>query len=85
LDATILTIFLVVYVGMILGKVPGLALAGTLAGNLFIVGSIANIIVVEQASRLGVSITWRDHLRVGLPVTAATLAIAAGWLFLRFV
>jgi Na+/H+ antiporter NhaD/arsenite permease-like protein len=62
---------------------PVLALASTLAGNLFLVGSIANLIVVDQAARLGVRISWRDHARVGVPVTAATLAIAAAWLWLR--
>jgi Na+/H+ antiporter NhaD/arsenite permease-like protein len=60
---------------------PVLGLASTLAGNLFIVGSIANIIVVDQAARLGVKISWRDHARVGVPVTLATLAIAAVWLW----
>ncbi|MCG3199058.1 MAG: putative transporter [bacterium] len=62
---------------------PILALSSTLAGNLFIVGSIANIIVVDQAARMGVRIGWREHARVGAPVTALTLAIAAGWLWLR--
>ena len=62
---------------------PVLALASTLAGNLLIVGSIANMIVVEQASGLGVRISWRDHARVGVPVTAVTLVIAALWLWLR--
>jgi Na+/H+ antiporter NhaD/arsenite permease-like protein len=62
---------------------PILALASTLAGNLFIVGSIANIIVIDQAERLGISISWRDHARVGIPVTLLTLAIAAGWLWIR--
>lgn len=61
---------------------PILALASTLAGNLFIVGSIANIIVVEQAAIMGVRVTWRDHARVGIPITVATLAVAAGWLWL---
>jgi Na+/H+ antiporter NhaD/arsenite permease-like protein len=60
-----------------------LALASTLAGNFFIVGSIANIIVVEQAARLGVPITWRQHARVGVPVTLVSLVLAAGWLMLR--
>ena len=59
-----------------------LALATTLAGNLLVVGSIANIIVVEQAERLQVPISWREHARVGLPVTALTLAIAGAWLWL---
>lgn len=60
---------------------PVLALSSTLAGNLLIVGSIANIIVVDQAARLGLRITWRDHARVGVPVTLATLAVAAVWLW----
>jgi len=61
---------------------PILALSSTLAGNLLIVGSIANIIVVDQAARSGVRIDWRTHARIGIPVTLATLAIAAGWLWL---
>lgn len=61
---------------------PILALASTLAGNLFIVGSIANIIVIDQAGQLGVKIGWRDHARVGMPVTVLTLALTAGWLWL---
>jgi Na+/H+ antiporter NhaD/arsenite permease-like protein len=61
---------------------PVLALSSTLAGNLLIVGSIANIIVVDESGRLGFRITWRDHARVGIPVTLVTLAIAAGWLWL---
>jgi Na+/H+ antiporter NhaD/arsenite permease-like protein len=62
---------------------PVLALASTLAGNLFIVGSIANIIVVDQAARMDVRIGWREHARTGVPVTIATLAIAAAWLAFR--
>jgi Na+/H+ antiporter NhaD/arsenite permease-like protein len=62
---------------------PVLALSSTLAGNLLIVGSIANIIVVGAAQRRNIHIGWREHARVGVPVTAATLAIAAGWLWLR--
>jgi Na+/H+ antiporter NhaD/arsenite permease-like protein len=62
---------------------PILALSSTLAGNLLIVGSIANIIVVDQAAALGVRIGWRGHARVGVPVTLATLALAAAWLAWR--
>ena len=64
------------------GDGPLLALSSTLAGNLFIVGSIANLIVIDQAAQLGIRIGWRDHLRVGAPVTFATLLLAAGWLWL---
>jgi Na+/H+ antiporter NhaD/arsenite permease-like protein len=62
---------------------PTLALASSLAGNMIIVGSIANIIVVEQAARQGIVIDWRAHARVGIPVTLSTLAVAAAWLWLR--
>jgi Na+/H+ antiporter NhaD/arsenite permease-like protein len=62
---------------------PILALASTLAGNLLIVGSIANIIVVDAAAKHGVRIDWRTHARIGIPVTIATLAIAAGGLVLQ--
>ena len=66
---------------------PILALATTLAGNLLLVGSIANLIVVQQAERLGVAPangSWsRVHLRTGVPITLGTLAIAAAWLWLR--
>jgi Na+/H+ antiporter NhaD/arsenite permease-like protein len=62
---------------------PMLALVSTLAGNLFIVGSIANIIVVDAARRRGIAIDWRSHARTGVPVTLATLAITAAWFALR--
>lgn len=66
---------------------PILALATTLAGNLLLVGSIANLIVVEQAQRLGIAPVGRswanEHWRTGVPITLATLALAAGWLWLR--
>ena len=52
-----------------------LALSSTFAGNLVLVGSIANLIVAEQAARLGVRIAFRDHLRVGLPITLLSVAL----------
>jgi len=62
---------------------PTLALVSTLSGNLLVIGSIANIIVVDAAARRGVPISWRSHARVGVPVTLVTLAITAGYLALR--
>lgn len=59
-----------------------LALSSTLAGNLLIVGSIANLIVVDQARQLGVAIDWRTHARIGIPVTLATMLMAGVWLWL---
>ena len=57
-----------------------LALVSTLAGNLLIVGSIANIIVVDAARKCGITVDWKTHARVGVPVTLLTLGITAGWL-----
>jgi Na+/H+ antiporter NhaD/arsenite permease-like protein len=57
-----------------------LALSSTMAGNLLLVGSIANIIVAEQARLLGVEFNWLTHLRAGVPVAMTTLALACLWL-----
>ena len=56
-----------------------LALVSTLAGNLLLVGSIANLIVVDLAQRSGITIDWRMHARVGVPVTLLTLALVWAW------
>lgn len=59
-----------------------LAMASTLAGNLTITGSVANIIVVERAQKEAV-ITFFDYFRIGLPVTLLTLLF--GWLWLSWI
>lgn len=56
-----------------------LALANSFGGSLIIVGSVSNIIVVEQARELGISISFRDFARLGVPVTLAALAGLIGW------
>jgi Na+/H+ antiporter NhaD/arsenite permease-like protein len=56
---------------------PILALASTLAGNLLLISSIANVIVVESAARDGVCIRWGEHARLGLPIGLLSLAAAA--------
>jgi Na+/H+ antiporter NhaD/arsenite permease-like protein len=58
-----------------------LALISTFAGNLLLVGSIANLIVVDMARRQGIEIDWRQHLRIGLPVTLGSLGVLAAFLF----
>ncbi|MHB1023587.1 MAG: ArsB/NhaD family transporter [Acidobacteriaceae bacterium] len=58
-----------------------LAMASTLAGNLTITGSVANIIVVESA-RKEMPISFWQYLRVGVPITLVTLAI--GWMWLSW-
>ncbi|MEO6873321.1 MAG: SLC13 family permease [Opitutaceae bacterium] len=57
-----------------------LALANSFGGSLIILGSVANIIVVQQARELGITISFRDFARLGVPVTLAALAGLLGWL-----
>jgi Na+/H+ antiporter NhaD/arsenite permease-like protein len=59
-----------------------LALANSFGGSLFIVGSVSNIIVVQQAHEMGVSISFRDFARLGIPVTLAALAGLIAWVML---
>ena len=57
-----------------------LAMASTLAGNFTILGSVANLIVAEGASRRGVEIGFWAYCRAGIPITLATIAIGLWWL-----
>ena len=57
-----------------------LAMASTLAGNLTILGSVANLIVVEEARAGGIEIGFLEYCKVGVPVTLLTLL--AGWAIL---
>jgi Na+/H+ antiporter NhaD/arsenite permease-like protein len=57
-----------------------LAGASTYAGNLTLLGSIANLIVVENARRRGVAIGFGEHLRVGIPITLLTIVVAVALL-----
>jgi Na+/H+ antiporter NhaD/arsenite permease-like protein len=57
-----------------------LALSSTFAGNLLVIGSIANIIVMDAAARRNIHISWKRHALVGVPVTLLTLGISAVYL-----
>jgi len=59
-----------------------LALFTTLAGNLLLTGSMANIIVAERAAEAGVGVSFLDFARAGIPMTLASMAGAAAWLML---
>ncbi len=56
-----------------------LAMSSTLAGNFTVLGSVANLIVVQRA-RSEVHITFWDYFRAGAPLTVASLAFGALWL-----
>lgn len=57
-----------------------LAMASTFAGNLTLIGSVANLIVAEQARRQGVELGFWAYARVGVPVTLLTMLLGVGWL-----
>jgi Na+/H+ antiporter NhaD/arsenite permease-like protein len=63
------------------GALYGLALLSTLAGNLLIVGSLANIIVAERAASVGAKLGFADHAKAGIPIALISMAFAAGWLW----
>ena len=62
------------------GALYGLALLSTLAGNMLIVGSLANIIVAERAAAAGLTLSFRDFARAGIPMTIGSMSIASMWL-----
>jgi Na+/H+ antiporter NhaD/arsenite permease-like protein len=59
-----------------------LAVSSTFAGNLFLLGSIANLIVVEQAENFDIKITFLQHAAVGIPVTFISLLILFCWILI---
>jgi len=59
-----------------------LALANSFGGSLIILGSVSNIIVVQQAREMGIKISFRDFARLGVPVTLAALAGLLAWIAL---
>jgi Na+/H+ antiporter NhaD/arsenite permease-like protein len=56
------------------------AMSSTLAGNFTILGSIANLIVVQKAASSGIHISFWDYFRVGAPLTVITLVIGTVWM-----
>lgn len=59
-----------------------LALANCFGGSLLIIGSVANIIVAQQARELGIDVSFREFARLGVPVTLAALCGLIGWIML---
>src|SRR5437660_5391628 len=56
------------------------AMASTLAGNLTVLGSVANLIVVQLARADGVTIGFWEYFRVGSPLTLLTILVGLWWL-----
>lgn len=57
-----------------------LAMSSTFAGNLTVLGSVANLIVVENGRRGGVAVSFWDYSKVGIPLTILTLGLGIAWL-----
>lgn len=57
-----------------------LALATTFAGNLTLLGSVANLIVAETARMRGVQLRFMEYLRAGVPITLLSLVVGVLWL-----
>lgn len=69
--------------GSVIGLIA-LAAGSTIAGNLTILGAASNVIIIQNAEKnKGVTLTFRDFVRVGMPLTVINIAIY--WLFLSFV
>jgi Na+/H+ antiporter NhaD/arsenite permease-like protein len=58
------------------------AMSSTLAGNFTLLGSVANLIVAEQARAAGAPLSFGAYFKVGLPLTAITLVAGTAWLAL---
>jgi Na+/H+ antiporter NhaD/arsenite permease-like protein len=59
-----------------------IAMASTLAGNFTVLGSIANLIVIQRAAASGAAISFWDHFRVGALLTLITITLGILWLSL---
>jgi Na+/H+ antiporter NhaD/arsenite permease-like protein len=64
------------------GVLYALALLSTLAGNLLLSGSLTNLLIAEQAERVGSRLGFFDHARAGVPIALVSLAFATLWLAL---
>jgi Na+/H+ antiporter NhaD/arsenite permease-like protein len=62
------------------GALYALALLSSLSGNLLLIGSLSNILVVEQAAAFGVRIGFAEYARAGIPITLLSIAFAVFWL-----
>jgi len=62
------------------GALYALALLSSLAGNLLLVGSLSNLIVVERAQAYGVRLSFAEYARAGIPFTLLSMGFATLWL-----
>jgi Na+/H+ antiporter NhaD/arsenite permease-like protein len=65
-------------------ELMALAAGSTIAGNLFILGAVSNVIIIHNAEKnAGETLTFLEFAKIGLPLTAINIFIY--WLYLSFV
>ncbi len=76
------------------GTIPGasskvlyyaLSMGAAMGGNGLLIGAEANLVTAGITSQAGTPISFKEFLKVGLPVTYLTLAAGFLWLVLRFI
>ncbi|OPZ43640.1 MAG: Citrate transporter [Euryarchaeota archaeon ADurb.BinA087] len=73
---------LIIQQGMSIQAMLALAAGSTIAGNLTILGAASNVIVIQNAERYGVTLTFLEFFKIGLPLTVLNVIIYT--LFLSF-
>jgi Na+/H+ antiporter NhaD/arsenite permease-like protein len=61
-------------------QLMALAAGSTIAGNLTILGAASNVIIIQNAEKHGVTLTFFEFMKVGLPLTVLQVLVYGGWL-----
>jgi len=73
-----------IHLGASTKELMALAAGSTIAGNLFILGAVSNVIIIHNAEKnAGETLTFLEFAKIGLPLTAINIFIY--WLYLSFV
>jgi Na+/H+ antiporter NhaD/arsenite permease-like protein len=60
-----------------------LLFGGVFGGNYTPVGSTANIIAISLAEKRKIRVTWREWLKIAMPITSIQIAISAIWIYIN--
>lgn len=61
-----------------------MSMATTFAGNLTLIGSVANLIVAESAKKRGINLSFGEYLKSGILITTITLILGVIWFVIIF-